>query len=75
MPTKEDELSLRELVPCFEDLQTMTSRPYFKGGLRWFRSPNILDLEAYRNRRGAIKAVRYAEKAPVVRFARKRRVG
>jgi hypothetical protein len=58
-----------------EDLRMMTSRPYFKGGFRWFRSPNVRDLEAYRERIGAIKPARYAEKALVVRFVRRRRVG
>jgi hypothetical protein len=46
--TPEDEAYLRTVVPAFEDLRKMTSRPYSPGMYRWFRSENVVDLLVYR---------------------------
>jgi hypothetical protein len=73
--TQSNDDHLRQFVPAVEDQIAMVGRPVYLGGFRWFRSPNVYDLVAHLRRRGLAPAVRYAEKAPVVRFVRRRRVG
>jgi hypothetical protein len=46
---------LRVFVPAFEDLLSLTSRPYSPGVWRWFRSPNVSDLVAYRRNQGGVE--------------------
>jgi hypothetical protein len=43
----EDEAFLRTLVLPEEERRRFTSVPY-TGGWRWFKSPNVVDLVAYR---------------------------
>jgi hypothetical protein len=60
--------ALRQFVPAFEDQMAMVGRPFYTGGFRWFRSPNVLDLlEARHRRRGLASAARYPEEAPAGR--------
>jgi hypothetical protein len=47
-----DGSGLRVFVPAFEDLLSLTSRPYSPGQFRWFRATNIADLMAFRRNRG-----------------------
>ena len=47
---EDDDLLLRRLIPCEEDKRRLFPTMTWTGGYRWFRSPNVIDLEAYRNR-------------------------
>jgi hypothetical protein len=47
-----DEAGLRAFTPAFEDLLSLTSRPYSPGQFRWFRATNTADLMAFRRNRG-----------------------
>jgi hypothetical protein len=46
-----DNLLLRRLIPCEEDRRRLFPTMAWAGGYRWFRSPNIIDLEFYRSRK------------------------
>ena len=48
---EDDDLLLRRLIPCEEDRRRLFPTTTWTGGYRWFRSPNIIDLEAYRSTR------------------------
>jgi hypothetical protein len=51
---EDDDDLLRQLTPCEEDRRRLFPATKWTGGYRWFRSPNVSDLEAYRRRmRGA----------------------
>jgi hypothetical protein len=43
----DDEAFLRSLMLPEEDRRRLTTAPW-SGGFRWFRSPNVIDLERYR---------------------------
>lgn len=45
----EDEAFLRRLVRPEEDRRRYTHAPY-AGGFRWFRSPNVIPLERWRDK-------------------------
>jgi hypothetical protein len=45
----DDDLLLRRLIPCEEDRRRLFPTTTWTGGYRWFRSPNVIDLEAYRS--------------------------
>jgi hypothetical protein len=45
----DDDLLLRRLIPCEEDRRRLFPTTTWAGGYRWFRSPNVIDLEAYRS--------------------------
>jgi hypothetical protein len=47
----EDERELMLYCLPFEDLRRQVLHPYSPGMFRWFRSPNVLDLERYRRHR------------------------
>jgi hypothetical protein len=44
----DDDLLLRRLILCEEDRRRLYPAIPWTGGYRWFRSPNIIDLEARR---------------------------
>ena len=44
----DDDLLLRRLIPCEEDRRRLFPAMTCTGGYRWFRSPNVIDLEARR---------------------------
>ncbi len=44
----EDEVFLRQLVQPEEDRRRL--HPTWVGGYRWFRSPNVIPIEKYRQR-------------------------
>ena len=48
---EEDELFLRRLILCEEDRRRLFPTTTWAGSYRWFCSPNVIDLEAYRNTR------------------------
>jgi hypothetical protein len=41
-----DEAFMREITPAEEDRHLFTSAPW-RGGYRWFRSPNVVYIEQY----------------------------
>jgi hypothetical protein len=41
-----DEMFMREITPAEEDRHLFTSAPW-RGGYRWYRSPNVVCLEQY----------------------------
>jgi hypothetical protein len=43
-----DDLLLRSLILCEEDRRRLFPTMKYTGGYRWFRSPNIVDLETRR---------------------------
>jgi hypothetical protein len=43
----EDEAFLHTVQPPEEDRHLLTSMPW-KGGYRWFRSPNVIPIERWR---------------------------
>jgi hypothetical protein len=43
----DDEAFLRQLIFPEEDRHRFTATPW-RGGFRWFRSPNVIPLEYYR---------------------------
>jgi hypothetical protein len=45
---EDDEAFLRRIIFPEEDRRRYTSTPW-RGGYRWFRSANIVDLQRYRN--------------------------
>ena len=45
-----DDLLLRRLILCEEDRRRLFPATPWTGGYRWFKSPNVIDLEAYRRR-------------------------
>ncbi len=45
---------LRQWTPPEEDRHLYTSRPWREGEARWFRSPNVIDLMAWRRRKRLI---------------------
>jgi hypothetical protein len=45
----DDDLLLRRLIPCEEDRRRLFPTTTWTGGYRWFRSPKVIDLEAYRS--------------------------
>jgi hypothetical protein len=45
----DDEAFFRSVMLPEEDRRRLTSAPW-SGGFRWFRSPNVIDLEKYRRR-------------------------
>jgi hypothetical protein len=47
LDVEDDEVFLRSLIRPEEELR----QPF--GGYRWFRSPNVIDLVAYRRKRRA----------------------
>ena len=47
---EDDELLLRRLILCEEDRRRLFPATPWTGGYRWFKSPNVIDLEAYRRR-------------------------
>jgi hypothetical protein len=50
----DEETFMRHMVMCEEDRLTDRLSPYkgpWRGGFRWFRSPNVVDLERYRRQR------------------------
>jgi hypothetical protein len=47
----DDDLFLRRLIPCEEDRRELFPTMAWTGGYRWFRSTNVIDLDAYRSRR------------------------
>ena len=48
---EDDELFLRRLILCEEDRRRLFPTTTWAGSYRWFRSPNVIDLEAYRSTR------------------------
>jgi hypothetical protein len=46
----DDDALLRRLIPCEEDRRWLFPATTWTGGYRWFRSPNVIDLQAYRRR-------------------------
>jgi hypothetical protein len=44
--TEADAAFMREITPAEEDRHLFTSAPW-RGGYRWFRSPNVVCLEQY----------------------------
>ena len=46
----EEEAFLRQWTICEEDRSKFTSQPWC-GEFRWFRSPNVVCLERYRQRK------------------------
>jgi hypothetical protein len=48
---EDDDMFLRRLIPCEEDRRQLYPTAVWTGGYRWFRSSNIIDLEAHRSRR------------------------
>jgi hypothetical protein len=46
----DDDVLLRQLIPCEEDRRRLFPATTWTGGYRWFRSPNVVDLEVYRRR-------------------------
>ena len=46
----EDEAFLRQFVRPEEDRRRFSHAPY-AGGFRWFRSPNVIPLERWRDKR------------------------
>jgi hypothetical protein len=50
---EEDDLLLRRLIPCEEDRRRLFPTTPWTGGYRWFRSSNVIDLEAKRKARKA----------------------
>jgi hypothetical protein len=46
---EEEHAFARRVVPPEEDRALFTSAPW-EGGYRWFKSPNVIQLEIYRNR-------------------------
>jgi hypothetical protein len=48
---EDDDLLLRRLIPCEEDRRRLFPAMKYTGGYRWFRSPNVIDLEARRKAR------------------------
>jgi hypothetical protein len=53
-PASDDDFR-RRLTFAEEDRRRLTTAPW-TGGFRWFRAPNVVDLESYRRQRGAIVA-------------------
>jgi hypothetical protein len=53
VPTQPDRDAewFREWMPPEEDRARYTSRPWQPGEPRWFRSPNVVCLEAWRERK------------------------
>jgi hypothetical protein len=49
-----DDLLLRRLILCEEDRRRLFPATPWTGGYRWFKSPNVVDLEAYRRRGGPV---------------------
>jgi hypothetical protein len=49
-----DDLLLRRLILCEEDRRRLFPAMPWTGGYRWFKSPNVVDLEAYRRRGGLV---------------------
>jgi hypothetical protein len=45
---EDDDLLLRRIVLCEEDRRRLFPSSVWMGGYRWFRSRNIIDLEARR---------------------------
>ena len=45
--TDEDEAFLHQVIFAEEDRHRFTATPW-RGGYRWFRSPNVIPLEHYR---------------------------
>jgi hypothetical protein len=45
---EDDDLLLRRLIPCEEDRRRLFAATAWTGGYRWFRSPNVIDLEVRR---------------------------
>jgi hypothetical protein len=52
----EDDLLLRRVVLCEEDRRRLFPLSVWAGGYRWFRSPNIVDLEVRRKAKESKKA-------------------
>jgi hypothetical protein len=46
---REDDTFLRQLVLSEEDRRRRHPATEWTGGFRWFRSPNIIQLELYRS--------------------------
>jgi hypothetical protein len=51
---EDDDLLLRSLILCEEDRRRLSPTTPWTGGYRWFKSPNVIDLEAYRRRSAEI---------------------
>jgi hypothetical protein len=47
--TDDDELLLRRLIRCEEDRRRLAPTTPWSGSLRWFSSPNVVDLQHYRS--------------------------
>jgi hypothetical protein len=55
---EDNDAFLRRLIPCEEDRRRLFPGMAWTGGYRWFRSMNIIDLEAYRSRRITLRQPR-----------------
>jgi hypothetical protein len=53
---EDDDLLLRRVVLCEEDRRRLFPASVWTGGYRWFRSPNVVDLEAKRKAREGKRA-------------------
>ena len=47
-----DDAFLQQLVMCEEDRLRHHPATQWAGGYRWFKSPNVIQLEIYRDREG-----------------------
>ena len=56
---EDDELLLRRLILCEEDRRRLFPATTWTGGYRWFRSLNVIDLEAYRSTRTFVASPRF----------------
>jgi hypothetical protein len=45
---EDDDRLLQRLILCEEDRRRLFPTTTWAGGYRWFKSPNIIDLEVYR---------------------------
>jgi hypothetical protein len=59
----DDDLLLRRLIPCEGDRRRLFPTTTWTGGYHRFRSPNVIDLEAYRSTRTFAVSPRFSPPA------------